>query len=66
MKVDRKKIKVIMARACMSSSDIARAAHMSESTTKNVIYGRNVRPCTLGKVAAALGVDVTEIMETEG
>lgn len=30
-----------------------------------MISGKNVRPCTFGKVAKALGVEVEEILESE-
>lgn len=63
MKVNREKIRVAMARTCMSSGEISEAAGLSRQTVNNVLYGRNVRPCTLGKVARVLGVDVTEILE---
>lgn len=38
---------------------------MPEMTVKNVIYERNVKPRTLGRVCNALGVDVTEILKQE-
>lgn len=65
MKVDRKKLELAMARACMNTENLARAAEMPRPTVNNVITGRNVRPGTLGKIARALGVDVTEILEVE-
>lgn len=49
----------------MSTDDLTKAAAIPRPTINNVITGRNVRPATLGRVAAALGVDVTEIMESE-
>lgn len=63
MRANRKKIRLVMARACMSNGEISEAAGLPKQTVNNVLYGRNVRPCTLGKVAKALGVDVTEILE---
>ena len=63
MKANREKIRVAMARACMSNGEISEAAGMPKQTVKNVLYGRSVKPCTLGKVARALDVDVTEILE---
>lgn len=66
MKADREKIQLAMARACMNLPDLSKSAELPESTTKNVLYGRNVRPRTIGKVAKALGVDVAEIIKQEG
>lgn len=63
MKVDKHKIELAMARACMNADDLQKAAEMPRPTLNNVITGKNVRPATLGRVAKALGVDVTEIIE---
>lgn len=63
MKADRKKLDLVMARACLNFSDLQRLANMPGPTLKNVITGRNVRTGTIGRVAKALGVDVTEILE---
>ena len=63
MRADKTKILISMARACFCAKTLALAAKMPESTVKNVISGRNVRPSTFGRIAHALGVDVTEIME---
>lgn len=65
MKVNRKKAELAMARACMGINELASAAGMPESTVKNTLCGRSVKPRTAGLIAAALGVDVTEIIEQE-
>lgn len=54
-----------MARACMSTSDLVKAAEMPRPTFCNILAGKGVRPGTVGRLARALGVDVTEILETE-
>lgn len=63
VKANRDKLVLAMARACMNTEDLAASAEMPRPTVNNVITGRNVRPGTLGRIARALGVDVTEIME---
>lgn len=63
MRANREKLVVAMAWACMNTEDLAASAEMPRPTVNNVITGRSVRPGTLGKIARALGVDVTEIME---
>lgn len=63
MRANRAKLELAMVRACMNAKDIAEKAAMPEMTVKNVLYERNVKPRTLGRVCKALGVDVTEIME---
>lgn len=63
MKADKTKLQLAMARACMNISDVAKASGLPHPSAKNVLYGRSVQPRTIGKVAKALGVDVTEILE---
>ena len=65
MKVNRQKLYLAMARACMDSADLPEAAQLPKPTVYNVITGRSVRPGTLGKIAKALGVDPAEIVEME-
>lgn len=63
LKADRKKIELAMAVACMNTEDLQKASGMPRATINNVISGRNVRPGTIGRVAKALAVCVTEIIE---
>lgn len=63
MKIDRKKYMLARARACMGQKDLV-AAGIPKGTLCTALKG-NVKPETAGKIAKALGVDVTEIIETE-
>lgn len=63
MKLDRKKYELARARACMSQKDLV-AAGIPKGTLCRLLR-EDVRPETAGKIAKALGVDVTEIIETE-
>ena len=65
MKAERSKLNLAMARACMNPQDLAIAAGMPAQTVNGVLRERSVRPATLGRIARALGVDVTEIMKEE-
>lgn len=65
MKVDKKKLEILMARACMSTAELTEKSNMPRPTVNNAITGKSVRPETAGKIARALGVDVTEIIDTE-
>lgn len=65
MKADRKKLELAMARACMNTEDLMKISCMPRPTLNNVITGKNVRPGTIGKIAKALSVDVTEILLDE-
>lgn len=66
MVVDRKKMTLLMARACMNSGDLQKATGLPRPTLNNAITGRHVTPRTIGLIAKALGVDVTEILVQDG
>lgn len=61
MRIDKKKFELAKARACKSTKDII-AGGISKGTMCR-IYRDNLKPDTVGKIAKALGVDVTEIIE---
>lgn len=63
MIANRKKLEIALARACMTSGRLPEATGLPRPTINSVIMGKSVRPATLGKVARALGVDVTELLE---
>lgn len=63
MKADKKKLEIAMANSCMNTSDLQTVSGLPRPTVNNVITGRNVRPATIGNIAKALNVDVTEIIE---
>lgn len=65
MKVNRQKLYLAMARACMTSAELPKAAGLPRPTVQNAVVGKSVRPATLGKIAKALGVDPVEIIEVE-
>jgi len=52
-----------MARACVNTYGLAQLADMPIPTLNNVMSGREIKPATIGKVAKALNVDVTELLE---
>lgn len=64
MKLDRQKYELARARACMGQKDLETAG-IPKGTLCRIIGGGEARPETLGRIAKALGVDVTEIIETE-
>lgn len=65
MNADTNKLRLAMARACMNSQDLAKAAQMPSQTVNGVLRGRRVRPATLGRIAKALNVDVAEIVKED-
>lgn len=63
MRIDRDKFELAKARACMGKKELIKAG-ISQGTLSRALQ-KNIRPETAGKIAKALGVDVTEIIETE-
>lgn len=64
MKIDKKKFELVRARKCMGPKEI-KAAGFPLGTLSTALNSENVRPETAGRLAKALGVDVTEIIEEE-
>ncbi|MCH1971657.1 helix-turn-helix domain-containing protein [Muricomes sp. OA1] len=63
MKIDKQKYMIARARACMGQKELE-AAGIPKGTLCRAMRD-DLRPETVGKIAKALGVDVTEIIETE-
>lgn len=63
MKLSKKKIQIHLAQVQLGTVDFLRMASISSNTLTRATRGENVTPKTAGKIARALGVDVTEIME---
>lgn len=61
MKLDRQKYMIARARACMGQKELE-AAGIPKGTLCRALRG-NIKPETAGRIAKALGVDVTEIIE---
>lgn len=62
VKVDKKKLEIAMARAKLNRDMLAAKAEMPIPTVCNVYSRGTCKPATLGRIAEALGVDVTEII----
>lgn len=63
MKIDSKKMKISMARKCLDAPKLSEISDVSETTIKNAIKGNELLLSTVGKIANALEVDVSEIIE---
>ncbi|MFR8382745.1 MAG: hypothetical protein ACLVB3_09180 [Clostridium sp.] len=61
MKIDREKYLIARANACMGTKELV-AAGIPRGTLAGILRGE-VRPETAGRIAKALGVAVTEIIE---
>ena len=64
MKISQRKLELVMARQKKSRLDV-RATGIGCQTWKKAQNGMNMLPRTVGRIADALGVDVTEILEEE-
>lgn len=62
MLLDIEKIRIACARKKASLTEIIKKAHVSTLSAQRMRKGQNVTTKTAGKLAEALGVDVTEIM----
>ena len=61
MKISTKRLDLILAKKCLVMSDLKTA--VSPQTLKRVRKGEDLLPKTVGKIARAIGVDVSEIIE---
>lgn len=63
MRIDEKKLKIAMARACMNRNDLVKASGVALGTLCGIsAKGGKAAVITVGKLAKALGCDVTEIL----
>lgn len=65
MNIDKNKVRLARARACMSAQDIADASGFTVGFVMKMCAGCNAKPENIGKIARALGVDVLDIIEQE-
>ena len=65
MKISKSKLNIALARKQWNQRDLRENSVVSSQTTLNINKGKPVMPATVGRIAAALGVDVTEIIEEE-
>lgn len=65
MKIDRKKIECAMARKKINRAELSKKANVPIGTLCNALSRGNCLPITAGKLAEALNVDVTELLEDQ-
>lgn len=64
MKINKKKLETAMAQNCISILELADISNVSRTVLFRIgKENGNLRPITVGKIAKALGVDVTELIE---
>lgn len=62
MKLDFLKLRIACARKCWSVAEAFKNANVSAPTEQRVRKGLALSTKTVGKLSAALGVDVTELL----
>lgn len=65
MKLSREKVDMQRANKCMTVAAMAEAYGVSRARMNIILNQREVTPVCAGRIAKALGVDVTEILENE-
>ena len=63
MCLDADKLAICLARACMSVPELSEKSGVPINTILNVRRNHSTRPKTVGMIAQALGVDVTELLK---
>ncbi|MBY6836281.1 helix-turn-helix transcriptional regulator [Clostridium botulinum] len=66
MDIDLIKLKIMMAKECLSVNDLVEKSNLGRATVSKIINGKQ-KPSTksLGLIAKALNADVTEFIITE-
>ena len=65
MTVDRNKVNLILARRKLDVTSFCISTGFSRNRFYTILNSKNISPKTAGKIAEALEVDVTEILEDE-
>ena len=63
MKINKRKLEIAMARAELNRNELSQKANMPIPTICNLYKRQSCKPATIGRIAKALGVDVTELLE---
>lgn len=63
MKINRRNVEIAMAKKCYNTSKLAQIYGVSKSRMHAILNSVELATSTVGKLAAALGVDVTDIIE---
>lgn len=63
LSVDRRKYELCLARKHLTTTEMASRMNISRQRLAAILNQRNVSPEVVGRLARALGVDVTEIIE---
>lgn len=65
MRINPKKYQIARARAGISTTQMVQKYGLRRATVTRAASGQNCLPETVGRIAKALGCDVTEIIDTD-
>ncbi|UYZ34984.1 helix-turn-helix transcriptional regulator [Clostridium beijerinckii] len=66
LKLDIRKLLLLQAKACLNTNELAEKATIPRTTITNIVHGkRNATPKTIGLLAKALNVEVSELIFNE-
>ncbi|NFG60034.1 helix-turn-helix transcriptional regulator [Clostridium botulinum] len=66
LELDIKKLLLAQARACLETKELSKKSYIPKATLTSILNGkRNAKPKTIGMLAKALDIDVTEILINE-
>ena len=65
MKISKKKIDIAMAQKNLNQTVLSNMVGISRTNLSSLVNGKNCMPSTVYKIAKALDLDVTEIIEAE-
>lgn len=63
MKLDTQKVKLLMMKQCLSQAELAEHADLGKTTLYRMLEGKVPQLKSIGKLAAALGVEPQEIIK---
>lgn len=63
MRIDRKKLKIALIEKDMSQKELSKRSGVARATISYIVNGKSCSDEVGQKIAAALGVDVTDIIE---
>lgn len=63
LKINQDKVQLAMARKAMNPYDLCSKAGISYASYRRIMKEGGCKIATLGKIASALGLDVTEIID---
>lgn len=65
MKINRRRVEIAMASSCVNPKEVSLLGGISYASFRRAMKGKNCKFATIGKIARALGVPVSEIVEAE-